>query len=460
MRPPGQDDRSGERLDYFLAHPKRAVWTLALPMMAGFTVHAIYTVVDTAFVGRLGAEALAAITFVVGPFFVAAALSNGLSAGLTAAVAQAVGRRDIASARRLASVGLGLALLLGAVLLVVGLVFGRMTLVALGAKGVTVDLAWAYLRWIAIGMPLFFVAGSIRAVLTGQGDARTPMVVIALATTLNLGLDPLFIFVLNLGIAGAALATIAAQIFGVSTLSFLVFFRGNTQVRPSLRHLLPDMVSLLRIGRVAAPAAVGQLVMALGMGLSARLISEFGQRAVAGYGAGSKVDLMVVLPVLGLASATVSVLGMFSGAGRVDLVRMVTLYTYRSVVLVAAAFGTSAYFAADSVIGLFTSDPVAMATGHQYLAYMVFSYPLMAFGMTSGRILQGLGHGLPSLVITLVRVLFIGVGGAYVAVYVFGGPITSIWLAFIAGGVVANILAGLWVYSAVWRRDPTIRARA
>jgi putative MATE family efflux protein len=456
----GHGAAASSRLDEFLAHPKRAVWTLALPMMASFTVHALYTVVDTAFVGMLGAEALAAATFVVGPFFVAFALANGLAAGITAGIAQAVGRRDAATAQRLASVGFAVALGLGLVLMVAGLLFAEPGMLALGAKGRTAALATTYFRWVSLGMPLFFASGALRAVLMGEGDAKAPMVVIGLSTVLNLGLDPLLIFTLGLGIAGAAMATLAAQALSFLVLGYLVFVRRRSQARPRLADVLPARESLLRIARIGAPAAAGQLVMALGMGLSARVISEFGQRAVAGYGAGSKVDLIVALPILGLATATVSVVGMFAGAGRADLVRQVTLYTYRSVVLVAAVFGSAAYLAADTVIGLFTRDALAVSVGREYLAYMVFAYPLMAFGITSGRILQGLGYGMPSLLVTLVRVPLIGVGGAYAAVYLFGAPITAVWLSFIAGGVAANVLSLLWVRSAVWRNDPTRLAGA
>lgn len=447
------------RLDTFVEHPKRAVWTMAAPMMAGFVVHALYSVVDTAFIGRLGPAALAAATFVVGPFFVAFSIANGLAVGITATVAQAVGRRDLASAARVASGGLGLALVLGLLLATTGLLLGAPALRLLGAEGEVAQLAWQYFHWIAWAMPLFLAAAALRAVLAGQGDARTPMAVVALSTLLNLGLDPLLIFGFELGIAGASLATLLAQLVSLSVLVVLAL-RVRGQLRLQAKALWPDRESLVAIARIGLPATAGQLVMAVGMGMSAHVISSFGQLAVAGFGAGGKVDMLVALPILGLASATVSVVGMFAGAGRADLVRLVTLHTYRSVVVLAVIFGGGAYLAAGTVIGLFTKDPQALAVGREYLAYMVFSYPLMAFGMTSGRILQGLGHGLPSLVITLVRVPLVGVGGSYLAVYLFGAPLRAVWLSFIVGGATANILAALWVYRAVWRSDPTARAQA
>jgi Na+-driven multidrug efflux pump len=207
--------------------------------------------------------------------------------------------------------------------------------------------------------------------------------------------------------------------------------------------------------RIGLPVSFGQLVMALGLGFINRVVSEFGQIAVTGYGAASKVDIFVALPVLGLSSATVAVIGMFSGAGRVDLVRFTALYTYKWILILVMVLGTSALLASKGIVGLFTVDAHAIEIGTHYLKYMVVGYPLMAIGMMSGRILQGIGQGTPTLVFTFVRVLLIGVPVAYVAVYLFDTSIDWVWGSGIAGGFISNAIAIWWVYEYVWKRDPT-----
>ena len=447
------------RLGGFVAHPRKAVWTLALPMMGAFTIHAVYNVVDTAFVGRLGADALAALTYVGALVFLAIALTNGLSAGVTAAVAQAVGRGDPEAADAAASAGLAIGSLVGLLLMVVGLAAGQRVIPALGARADSALLAWHYFQPISAAMPLFFATASLRAMLTGEGDARTPMLVIGVSTLINLGFDPLLIFVLGWGIRGAAAATVLAQLTSCVLLALALGRRSRAFVHLRWRLLIPSAAVLRTVMGVAVPAAVGQLVMAAGMVLNNRLLSGFGQLSVAGYGAGSRVDLLVALPILGLAGGAMSVIGMFAGAGRIDLVRSTVRYAYRSVVVVALCFGLTAYLGAAWVVRLFTDDPISFHVGKTYLAYMVFAYPLMAFGITSGRILQGLGYGLPTLVITVVRVLLIGTGGGYLAILLFGGPIESLWLSMIGGGVAANVLSYLWVRQRVFIDDPTVRAR-
>jgi Na+-driven multidrug efflux pump len=146
---------------------------------------------------------------------------------------------------------------------------------------------------------------------------------------------------------------------------------------------------------------------------------------------------------------------MFAGAGRVDLVRFTAFYTYKWIFIVVMVLGTGALLASKWIVGLFTTDVQAIAIGTNYLKYMVLGYPLMAIGMMSGRILQGIGQGTPTLIFTFIRVLLIGVPVAYIAVYLFDTSIDWVWGSGIVGGFISNAIAVWWVYEYVWKRDPT-----
>ena len=149
---------------------------------------------------------------------------------------------------------------------------------------------------------------------------------------------------------------------------------------------------------------------------------------------------------------------MFAGAGRVDLVRSTALYTYRWAVLLASLIGIAAFLGSGSILRLFTDDPRAISIGHTYLGFMVVAYPMMAFGMTSGRLLQGIGQGMPSLVITSVRVLIVAVPLAYAAVLLLDAPIEAVWASALVGRMCSTVLAFWWVRRLVWLVDPTERA--
>ena len=431
---------------------------MAAPMMAGMAVHTLYMIADTAFIGTLGTEALAAATFVGPVFFLMVAMTMGLSTAVTALVAQAVGRRDADGADKVAGTAMSFGIAIGCGMAVLGLWSGPTLLTHLGASGQNAIFAWQYFQIISLAVPLFFVSSIFRSVLTGEGDARTPMLVLFGSTVLNIALDAVFILVLDLGLRGAALATAVSVLASLSTFGFLILRRRTAYVRFRVVNLVPSRPVLGRIVALAAPTAAGMAVMSVGGLLLNRLLAGFGELAVAAYGAASKVDMIVALPILGLAGAAVSVVGMFAGAGRVDLVRSTALYTYRWAVLLASLIGITAFFGSTPILSLFTEDAQALAIGHTYLGFMIVAYPMMAFGMTSGRLLQGIGHGVPSLVITGFRVLIVGIPLAYTVVLLLDAPIEAVWASLITGGLCSTILALWWVRRLVWVADPTARA--
>ncbi|MEE4270216.1 MAG: MATE family efflux transporter [Thermoanaerobaculales bacterium] len=455
---PSTDPRFSDRLDRYLAAPKRAVWTMAAPMMAGMAVHTLYIIADTAFIGTLGTEALAAATFVGPVFFMMVAMTMGLSTAVTALVAQAVGRRDTDGADRVAGTAMSFGIALGCAMAIAGLWSGPAVLVHLGASGLNAAYAWQYFQIISLTVPLFFISSVFRSVLTGEGDARTPMLVLFGSTVLNIALDAIFILGLDLGLRGAALATAASVLASLTTFGLIILRRRTAYVRFRVENLKLSRPVLGRIVALAAPTAAGMAVMSAGGLLFNRLLAGFGEIAVAAYGAASKVDMIVALPIMGLAGAAVSVVGMFAGAGRVDLVRSTAVYTYRWAVLLASLIGITAYLGSNPILRLFTEDQQAIAIGHTYLAFMLFAYPMMAFGMTSGRLLQGIGHGVPSLVITSIRVLIVAVPLAYTLVLLFEAPLEAVWASSLVGGLCSTVLASWWVRRLVWNADPTVRA--
>jgi putative MATE family efflux protein len=449
-----------DRLQQFIAAPRKALWIMALPMIAGMTVHTVYIVADTAFIGTLGTDALAAATFVAPLFFVVVAVTNALGTAVTALVAQAVGRQDVgggdAAVGTALSVGLGIGIVMGAV----GLLVGRQLLGILGAEGDVVQLGWEYFWIISAFLPLFFVSAVLRSILAGEGDAKTPMLVLGIATVTNIGLDALFIFGFKMGLKGAALATCVAVMLSTTIFAVLLLRRKVAFVKLRMAALVPARRPMLQLLGLGAPIAGSMLIMSFGSMLYNWLLSGFGAIAVASFGAASKVDMIVVLPIFGLSGAAVTVVGMFAGAGRADLVRSTALYTYRWAITLAAVVGAGAFAASGTILRVFTDDPTAIAMGATYLGFMIFVYPMMAIGMTTGRLLQGVGHGMPALLLTTLRVLIVGVPSAFFAVNVLDKGIEGVWMGILAGGLGATILSAVLARRLLWLQDPTEKATA
>ncbi len=445
------------KLDSFTKRPKRALWSMALPMMTGFAVHSLYLIADMAFIGRISSSALAGAQFVGSFMYTAIAVNIGLATGVTAVIAQAVGRGDRVGAGRIAAAVMGLSLIMGAVPSFIGFVWGSSIIPLLGAQGESAVLGAEYFQILVMGVSFMFFTGVIRAVLTGEGDAKTPMIIGMVSAALNCALDPLLIFVVGMGIRGAAVATVISQLLSLVAFCYVAFVKRRSYVlfTWSLRSLLPKAQFISPVLKIGLPSALGQFIISIGSILYNRVTAEFGQTAVAGYGAASKVDLLVMLPIMGLASSALSIVGIFRGANRHDLVKSSILYAFRSVFYITLGLSVVAFFFSYKIVGIFTDDAHALSVGHVYLRYMVFAYPLMAVGIMSGRVLQGLGQGFPPLIITAMRVLFIAVPVSYISVFFFDASIEAIWKSMIFGGAAAAAAAVFWIYRFVWKNPPT-----
>jgi putative MATE family efflux protein len=446
------------RLERFVARPRRAVWSVSAPMIGGMMLHLVYMLTDTAFVGQLGHQALAGLTLVFPLFFVLVALANGIGSGITVLVSQAIGRQDTAEAERVGGSALAFGLIAGLLFSAVGLLLGRTLLRILGASGPVVDLAWDYFSVLAATATLPLCNAFVRSLLTGQGDARTPMMVMGLATVLNMGLDPLLIFVAKLGIRGAALSTAISQLVSLVTLLFVSRVSRRNVIRIRRDNLLPRLLTIRLVLRIGIPASLSQLLMSVASVLINRVVAHFGDGALAGYGAASRVDGVVVLPILGLSAGAVAVTGMFAGAGRADLVRLTTRYVYRWALIIAIGLGLPAFVASPWLLRLFTDHPAALAVGRQYLGFMVFVYPMMGVGMIGARLLLALGHPNLSLAITTLRLVVVTVPVAYLSVYLFGQSLSAVWWGVVGGAAAATTLSLGLVVNSVWRRNPTERA--
>ena len=207
---PTQKDKSSRVAD-FIADPRRAVWKLSVPLMLGMTLHTLYSVTDMIFVGMLGGDAVAALTFNMPIVFFGIGITFGLGTGATAVIARFLGEGDKESADSAAEHALLLALGVGTVIIVVGLSAKHEIIALLGATDAVSDLAIEYFQILVPGFLFTTLNVSFRSIMTGEGDTRTPIMFAAIGTILNAFLDPLLIFWAGLGISGAAWATVVSH---------------------------------------------------------------------------------------------------------------------------------------------------------------------------------------------------------------------------------------------------------
>ena len=203
------------RLQSFLDNPAKSMWTLAIPIIAGMSIQTLYTIVDMIFIGKLGGDAIAAVAFNMPIFFLVLGLSFGLGSGVTASIARFIGADDKVNADNAAEHSVAMALIISAFLTTGGLLFGPQLLIMMGCTDAVLPLAWDYLKVSCYGMSFGIFSMFFRSILAGEGDMKMPMIVAGLGTVLNIILDPIFIFTLEFGVAGAAWATTISQILSL-----------------------------------------------------------------------------------------------------------------------------------------------------------------------------------------------------------------------------------------------------
>jgi putative MATE family efflux protein len=431
-------------LETFLQHPERSLIRLSIPLMVGMGIHIVYSIADMIFVGRLGGDAIAAVTFSGSFFFFMFSLSS-VSVGAQSLIARRLGADDQHGANHAATHAFFLGVSLGVAFLFLGQPLAEDMLRLVGARDQALAMGTAYLKILFLGAPFLFFNAFSRSILTGEGDTKTPVIVLASATALNIVLDPIFIYLLGWGVPGAAWATLVAMLVSFAAYVYFLFIRKASYVSFSLRYCRPSWDVLRDILKVGIPASLTMMIMSIGGMCFHRILSIYGSHAVAAYGLGGRVDTVIILPFIGVSTALLSLVGMYYGASRGDLVNRIATYAIKRTLLASVVFGCLVYLFPEVLLRVFTDDPSVIAIGKTYLRYIVFAYPMIAFGMNSGRILQGLGLGLPSLVITSTRVLLVSVPLAYLATRVLGMGISSVWIAILISGCISTLVSFVWL---------------
>ena len=432
-------------LKSFINNPSKSMWNLAIPIMVGMGIQTLYTIIDMIFIGRLGGDAIAAVAFNMPIFFFVMGLSFGLGNGVTASIARFIGAEDKKNADNTAEHALVFAFIISTILTLLGLFYGKQILIFMGCTQEILPLAWDYLKVSCYGISFGIFSGFFRSILAGEGEMKLPMLVAGLGTVLNTILDPIFIFYLEYGVAGAAWATTISQILVWCIFVYMLFIKNHTYIQFKLKYFSPSSYIILDIVKVGIPVSMSMVVMALGQLFFNRLLINFSTSAVAAYQIGGRIDMLVFLPIFGIASALTTIIGMYYGANEIDKIKYISWYGIKTSLAITSACSIILFIFAPSVIGIFTTEKIIQDISIYYLRTISILFPFISIGLTIGRILQGLGTGMPSLIITIIRV--IGVAGplAYYFTFILNKPVEWIWYSMIISGIFATIISITWI---------------
>ena len=447
-------EQKESRLNEFLENPERSLWSIALPVIVGMAVQTFYSIVDMLFIGQLGGSSIAAVAFNMPLYFFVMGITFGIGTGITATIARAIGEQDKKKADDAAKHGLLIALFMGVSLTVIGLLTGKKVLAMLGSPSELIDESWSYLRVTCYGMIFIVFSIVFRSILAGEGDMKFPVMVAATGTILNIILDPIFIFDLDeyggfgldMGVKGAAAASVVSQMIVFFIFIFMLLFKDHAYITFDMQNFTFSKDIMKEILVVGIPSSVSMIIMSFGQGVfNYILIIGYGPNAVAAYTISGRLDMLMFLPIMGIATGLVTTVGMFAGAKRYDKVRSIINYAISRAFAIVAIASSIVYVLAPSIISLFTNDKNIEEIGVSALRTLCFTYPFVGIAMPCGRIMQGLGQGIPVLVITALRVLLISAPLAYYFAIIDSRDIVWVWYSIAISVSVSAIVGPLWV---------------
>ena len=324
----------------------------------------------------------------------------------------------------------------------------------LGADGNTLKYGRIYLQIVVLDMPLLYTINIFSAINQAQGDTVRPMLLNLLGILINMVLDPLLMVVLDLSIAGAALATLSAKLPS-ALIAFYSLNQKDKLVHLDLKHIHFEKDKMKSILRVGLPTAIGGSTMQFGFLLMSKNVYKYGTQAMAAYGIGNKVNGLITLPSNGIGSAVATIVGQNVGANQYDRARQGYRLSQRISVVFLFVGGLILSRApiSGAIVGIFSDDAQVVAMAADFLSIMAFWCWSNAFYNVTQGLFQGSGHTMITMIVDASRIWIFRLLTLWVCANVLNMGVASVWYAVvISNGTSAAILYGLY-WTGIWKKS-------
>ncbi len=381
----------------------RAIIYMALPSVLSMLVNILYNLTDTFFIGKLNDPVQVAAVSISMPLFgFQMAIAGIFGAGGASYLSRLLGRKDFKQARETTTTALFSALLASIVVTIGGILFIPTFLRLAGASGEIFPYATRYLTIILLGSPFVMLKFAMVQLVRAEGSARQAMFGLIIGTGVNIVLDPLFIFVFNMGVTGAAVATVIGQ--GLAMLYYVSYYRGkNSIARPSPKYLSLRREIYKQILFIGLPASLGQIMMNVGNTISYNLASAYGDSVVASLGVASRVFSIPIFVFIGTSIGVQALIGFNYGARNFARMKLVIRRAVFISLSLSVFFTLLFALFPRQLIGTFIKDESIMDIGTMILEAYVFAIPFAAVGMIMANSLQAMGKALPAFIVSLSR---------------------------------------------------------
>ncbi len=417
---------------------------LAIPATIGITSATLYNIVDTIFIGRgVGTLAIAALGIVFPMWMIVMALAQLIGMGSASVLSRSLGKKDYERAYTVTGNSFLLVLILGIVCTAVVLIFLDPILILFGATENIMPYARDYLFITSFGFIYFPFIVASNNLIRSEGNARAAMSVMIVATGLNIVLDPIFIFALDMGIKGAAYATIISQFIGFVYVVYY-FASGKSSLSPRLRHFKLNFSIVKEITKLGFASFIRQASFSLlTIIINNALKVQGGDLSIAIYSVINRIIMFITMPMFGIVGGVQPIIAFNYGAKKFDRVKQSVRLSVVVSTIIGIVFFLAIMIFPSQTIGIFSKDINLVKNGVLPIRTIIILYPLIGFQTIGASFFQSIGRAAPSILLSMSRqVLFLI--PLVLILPIFWG-ITGIWISFPIADLLAVILTAVFL---------------
>ncbi len=396
-----------KREKIFSSYPiPKAVAALALPCVLSNIVNVIYNMADTYFVSLMedtNATAAVSITMPVFLFFVA--FGNIFGVGGSAYISRSLGAGKREKVKQISSFCVFSSIGAGVLLLSLILIFINPLVSGLGASaGAVSEYSRDYLKYIALGGPLIVTSITASNLIRGEGAAKESMIGMMIGTVTNIILDPVMILIFDMGVGGAAIATVIGNLASVVYYAFYLI-RGNSILSCNPKRFYAGNRIAANVIPIGVPAAINNILMSLSNIILNNLMKDYGEAAVAALGIAMKVNMLIVFVQMGMGMGIQPLIGYSFGAKNIKRLKGTIKFTILCTVIFGTILSVLYFIFTSSIINLFNgeNDPLVTEYGVKILRALIITGPFIGIMFAFNFAFQGMGKPVPSLVLSLGR---------------------------------------------------------
>ena len=450
-----------KNIEMITGDPKNAIIRLSIPMMISMLLIMLYNIADSIWVSGLGPDALAAIGFITPLFMVLVGLGNGIGAGANSLIARFIGAKNFKQANNAGLHAIVLCVVVSVIFTVLMLVFMRDLLVMMGA-GNTIQYALDYGNIVFGALIIFVYSGVASAIFRSEGDMKRATIAIAVTAVMNIILDPIFIYILNFGIVGAAWATVISATLSCIVMSYWIWGKNDLFLDLSPKNFNYETKIMTDTLQVAIPSTLENIIFSiLAIAVNGMLVIASGTTAVAVYTAAMRIVQLAMIPLIGIGTAVLTVAGVSYGAHNYNNLKTSHSFSIKLGFALSISLGVIMFVFSAPLAALFSYTSASaelspqIATAISILSLFVLAVP---HGMMSSMVFQGVGKGAYSLVITLLRSLILETVCAYIFGFILGWGVIGIYAGVIIGCFIGGTAGYIWAkifinkYGKIWNR--------